>query len=131
MRDVEKDRDFRDFVKNLQCAYDESMEAVRDSAHERKRRGVQTVAVGGGANAPFVQALLTRKPPRASKLVIEPRPATPEWAFAPEFRGNLAPVFPQLAIAIGGALAPDTMLAARPELSPAAADRSGIHAAPD
>jgi molecular chaperone DnaK (HSP70) len=131
MRDVEKDRDFKDFVKNLQRAYDESMEAVRDSAHERKRRGVQTVAVGGGANAPFVQALLTRKPPRSSKLVIEPRPATPEWAFAPEFRGNLAPVFPQLAIAIGGALAPDTMLAARPELSPAAADRSGIPAAPD
>jgi molecular chaperone DnaK (HSP70) len=131
MRDVEKDRDFKDFVKTLQRAYDESMEAVRDSAKERKRRGVQTVAVGGGANAPFIQALLTRKPPRSSKLVIEPRPATPEWAFAPEFRGNLAPVFPQLAIAIGGALAPDTMLAARSELSPAAADRSGIHAAPD
>lgn len=131
MRAVEKDRDFKDFVKNLHRAYDESMEIVRDSANERKRRGVQTVAVGGGANAPFIQALLTRKPPRSSKLVIEPRPATPEWAFAPEFRGNLAPVFPQLSIAIGGALAPDTMLAARPELSPAAADRSGIPAAPD
>ncbi len=131
MRDVEKDRDFRDFVKNLQRAYDESMEAVRDSAMERKRRGVQTVAVGGGAEAPFIQALLKRKPSRSAKLIIEPRPATPDWASAPEFRGNLAPVFPQLAIAIGGALAPDTMLAARPELSPAAAGRSGIPAAPD
>lgn len=131
MRDVEKDRDFKDFVKNLQHAFDESMEVVRDSANERKRRGVQTVAVGGGANAPFIQALLTRRPPRSSKLVIEPRPATPDWAFAPAFRGNLAPVFPQLSIAIGGALAPDTMLAARPELSPAATDRTGIHAVRD
>jgi molecular chaperone DnaK (HSP70) len=131
LRDVEKDRDFRDFVKNLQSAYDESLRAVRDSALARKRRGVQAIAVGGGANAPFIQALLTRKPPRAAKLVIEARPATPEWAFAPEFRGNLAPVFPQLAIAIGGALAPETVLAARPELSPVEAGRTGIPAARD
>ncbi len=131
MRDVEKDRDFRQFVKNLQRAYDASMAAVRDSAIARKRRGIQTIAVGGGANAPFIRALLKRKPSRSNKLVIEARPATPEWAFAPAFRGNLAPVFPQLSIAIGGALAPDTMLAARSELSPGAAGRSGIPAAPD
>jgi molecular chaperone DnaK (HSP70) len=131
MRDLEKDRDFREFVKSLQRAYDMSMAAVRESAVARKRRGIQTIAVGGGAGAPFIQALLKRKPPRSGRLIIEPRPATPEWAFAPEFRGNLAPVFPQLAIAIGGALAPDTMLAARAELSPAAAGRSGIPAAPD
>ncbi|HJS79523.1 MAG TPA: Hsp70 family protein [Vitreimonas sp.] len=131
MRDLEKDRDFRDFLKNLHRAYDESMEAVRDSAVARKRRGIQAIAVGGGANAPFVQDLLARRPPRSSKLVIEARPATPEWADAPEFEGNLAPVFPQLSIAIGGALAPDTMLAARSELSPAAAGRSGIPAARD
>jgi molecular chaperone DnaK (HSP70) len=131
LRDLEKDGDFKTFVRTLERAYDESMAAVRDSAIARKRRGIQTIAVGGGANAPFIQALLKRKPSRSNKLVIEARPATPDWAFAPEFRGNLAPVFPQLSIAIGGALAPDTMLAARPELSPAAADRSDIHAAPD
>ncbi len=131
MRDVEKDRDFRAFVKSLQQAYDESLDAVRQSAVLRKRRGVQAVAVGGGAQAPFIQALLKRKPGRGGKLVIDPRPATPEWASAPEFRGNLAPVFPQLAIAIGGALAPDAILAARAELSPAEAGRNGIQAAHD
>lgn len=131
MRDVEKDRDFRAFAKSLQEAYDVSMDAVRYSAMARKRRGVQTVAVGGGASAPFIRALLRRKPARAGKLVIEARPATPEWAHAPEFEGNLAPVFPQLSIAIGGALAPDTMLAARSALSPAEAGRNGIRAAPD
>jgi len=131
LRDLEKDKDFKVFLKNLEKAYDESMAAVRDSAIERKRRGIQSIAVGGGANAPFIQALLKRKPSRSGKLVIEARPATPEWAFAPEFRGNLAPVFPQLSIAIGGALAPETMLAARSELSLAAAGRNGIPAAPD
>lgn len=131
MRDLEKDRDFREFLKTLQRAYDTSLSAVRDSAIERKRRGVQAVAVGGGAHAPFIQALLKRKPQRSGKLVWEARPATPDWAHAPAFRGNLAPVFPQLAIAIGGALAPETMLAARPELSPAGAGRSGIPAARD
>lgn len=131
MRDVEKDRDFKEFVKSLQRAYDESLEAVRDSALARKRRGIQAVAVGGGASAPFVQALLKRKPRGGGKFVIDARPATPEWAFAPQFRGNLAPVFPQLSIAIGGALAPETMLAARPELSPVEAGRSGIPAARD
>lgn len=131
LRDLEKDRDFREFLKALQKAYDSSLAAVRDSAIERKRRGVQAVAVGGGAAAPFIQALLKRKPSRANKLIWEARPATPDWAHAPAFRGNLAPVFPQLAIAIGGALAPDAMLAARPELSPAEAGRNGIPAAPD
>lgn len=131
MRELEKDRDFRAFMKDLQHAYDQSLSEVRDSANERKRRRIQAVAVGGGANAPFIQSLLKRKPPRGGKLAIEPRPATPEWAFAPEFRGNLAPVFPQLSIAIGGALAPETMLAAKSEPNPAGAGRNGIPAAPD
>jgi hypothetical protein len=131
LRDVEKDKDFKTFEKSLQRAYDASMLAVRDSAVARKRRGIQTIAVGGGAQAPFIQALLKRKPPGSNKLVIESRPATPEWAFAPAFGGNLAPVFPQLSIAIGGALAPDAMLAARAEVNPAATGRSGIPAAPD
>lgn len=131
MRDIERDKDFRTFVKDLTRAYDESLEVVRDSALARGRRQIQAIAVGGGATAPFVQALLRRKPSRSGKLVIEPRPATPEWAFAPEFQGNLAPVFPQLAIAIGGALAPDAMLAARSAVSPAANDRSGIRAERD
>jgi hypothetical protein len=112
MRELERDKDFREFAKQLTRAYDESVEIVRDSALRRGRRNIETIAVGGGATAPFVQALLRRKPRNAGKLTIEPRPATPEWAFAPEFKGNLAPVFPQLAIAIGGALAPDSILAA-------------------
>ena len=112
LRDLERDRDFHDFTRSLADAYEHGLEVVRDAALKAERREVQAIAVGGGAAAPFVQELIRRKPSRSGNLRFVPRPATPEWAHAREFRGNLAPVFPQLAIAIGGALAPETMLAA-------------------
>ncbi len=131
MRDIERDKTFKEFVKALTAAYDDALDAIASSARARRRAEINTVAVGGGASAPFIQALLARKPKKGGRLIVEPRPATPEWAFAPQFQGNLAPVFPQLAIAIGGALAPDSMLAARSRLSRAAAGRSGIRAERD
>lgn len=129
MRDIERDKDFKAFLKDLTQAYEESLRIVRHSAAALKSRSVQAIAVGGGASAPFIQALLRTK--LGGNLSVEPRPATPEWAFAPEFRGNLAPVFPQLAIAIGGALAPDGMLAASASVSPGGAGRTGIRAGRD
>ncbi len=125
LRDVEKDEDFREFLKSLRQAYDHALAIVRDDARARGRSEVQAIAVGGGASSPFIQDLIRRKMESSRPRVI-PRPATPDWAHAREFRGNLAPVFPQLAIAIGGALAPDSMLAARSGISPPANDRSDI-----
>lgn len=110
MRELERDRDFRQFNKTLTEVYDRGIAAIRASGADR-RAAVLAVAVGGGASAPFIQALLKRGASR--NLPVSALPATPQWAHAPEFQGNLAPVFPQLAIAIGGALAPDSMLAAR------------------
>ncbi|MBY0564323.1 MAG: Hsp70 family protein [Hyphomonadaceae bacterium] len=123
MRDIERDADFRDFVKVLQQAYDHSLSVVRRDAKARRRSRIDAVAVGGGAGAPFVQELFRARSSRASPSVAV-RPATPNWAYASEFKGNLAPVFPQLAISIGGALAPDAMLAAFGEISPAGTGQS-------
>jgi molecular chaperone DnaK (HSP70) len=111
MRDIERDGDFRAFLKDLGAAYDHALAVVRADATARGQAEVHAIAVGGGAGAPFIQELLRRKP-GSGRTRVMPRPATPEWAHAREFQGNLAPVFPQLAIAIGGALAPDAMLAA-------------------
>ncbi|MEZ5960083.1 MAG: Hsp70 family protein [Hyphomonadaceae bacterium] len=127
LKDVEKDVDFRDFQKSLREAYDHALAVVRDDARARGRSEVQAIAVGGGAATPFIQDLIRRKMESTRPRVI-PRPATPDWAHAREFRGNLAPVFPQLAIAIGGALAPDSMLAVRSGFSRPANDRSGTQA---
>lgn len=112
MKNIERDASFREFGRSLQGAFDHSLSVVRAEARARRRARIQAVAVGGGASAPFIQGLFTGKSARGNPLLLA-RPATPDWAHAPEFQGNLAPVFPQLAIAIGGALAPEGMLAAR------------------
>lgn len=113
LKDLERDEDFREFAANLERAYEHGLIVARDHAKREKSRDLQAVAVGGGAFAPFIQKLIRKKPPSAGRIKVKPRPATPDWAHAPEFGGNLAPVFPQLAIAIGGALAPESMLAVR------------------
>lgn len=130
LKDVEKDADFRDFQKSLRQAYDHALAIVRDDARARGRSEVQAIAVGGGAASPFIQELIQRKVGSTNPRV-SPRPATPDWAHAREFKGNLAPVFPQLAIAIGGALAPESMLAARAGFSRPANDQSDIPAGRD
>jgi molecular chaperone DnaK (HSP70) len=131
MRDVERDKDFRTFMKTLKDAYKHGLAVVRDDATARRRPEIQAVAVGGGAYAPFIRDLIQSKSGRRGGIRVEPRPATPKWAHTEAFAGNLAPVFPQLAISIGGALAPDAMLAARSSLSPAASGRSDTPAARD
>jgi molecular chaperone DnaK len=130
MKDIERDKDFRAFLKSLTEAYDESLSVVRDDAAARKRKQLEAVAVGGGATAPFIQQLIRRKPKRGG-VRVRAREATPDWAFTPAFQGNLAPVFPQLAIAIGGALAPDGMVATASGATPPANDRSGMPAGRD
>lgn len=112
LKQLEKSRDFKDFLKALTAAYENSLAIAAADAVVHGRGAIQAVAVGGGASAPFIQKLIRTKP-RGGKVKVAPRPATPQWAHGPEFQGNLAPVFPQLAIAIGGALAPESMLAAR------------------
>ena len=113
LKDLERDKDFRLFGSALSEAYERGIAALRDRALADGYREVHAIAVGGGAAAPFIKALIQRKPRNAGKVKVIARPATPSWAHAPAFNGNLAPVFPQLAIAIGGALAPESMIAAR------------------
>jgi molecular chaperone DnaK len=129
-KDIERDRDFKVFLKTLTEAYDHGLAVVRGEAMARGGNEVQAIAVGGGAAAPFIQALIRRGMGRG-RMRVFPRPATPDWAHARAFGGNLAPVFPQLAISIGGALAPEGMLAARAGFSPVGDDQTDIPAARD
>ena len=117
-------------METITDAYQRGLAIARGDAKARKGTQVDAVAVGGGAAAPFIQEMIRAKP-RGGGPRVEPRPATPDWARAREWQGNLAPVFPQLAIAIGGALAPEGMLAARAGVSRAEPGRNDIPAAPD
>jgi len=112
IKDLERAPDFQAFRDELAQAYEQALETARRYAVTDGGREIQSVAVGGGAAAPFIQAMIRTKPRGKGNVKVSPRTATPDWAHAPTFSGNLAPVFPQLAIAIGGALAPKEMLAA-------------------
>jgi molecular chaperone DnaK len=130
LRDIERNPDFKDFIKSLREAYDHSLAVVRDDARARGKADVQAIAVGGGASTPFIQELIHRKA-GSTRPRVTARPATPDWARSDVYKGNLAPVFPQLAIAIGGALAPDGMLAANSGLTRPANDQTDIPAGRD
>jgi len=109
LRDLTKDQDFKAFVRDVKRAFDRSLSAVAARAAADGAKEVCVVAVGGGAAAPFVQDMV--RAAKAPKVRVRSYPATPEWAHSAAFGGNLAPIFPQLAIAIGGALAPRALLA--------------------
>jgi molecular chaperone DnaK (HSP70) len=130
LRDIERDPDFKDFNKSLREAYDHALAVVRDDARARGKAEVQAIAVGGGASTPFIQELIQRKA-GSTRPRVTARPATPDWARSGLYKGNLAPVFPQLAIAIGGALAPDGMLAANNGVTRPANDQTDIPAGRD
>lgn len=131
LNDLTRDPDFKRFEEALNEAYAHSLAILCDYAADDGVREVQAIAVGGGAAAPFIQAMIARKPRGLGRTRVSARPATPDWAHDPVFRGNLAPVFPQLAIAIGGALAPEGMIAARGRATQGAPGRTGIPAGRD
>lgn len=110
IKDLSRDKDFREFEKLLTRAFERGLDAALSRAKSDGEQEIDAIAVGGGAAAPFIQELIKKR--KVGKVRVTPRPATPEWAHAPAFGGNLAPIFPQLAIAIGGALAPQSLLAA-------------------
>ncbi len=110
LRDLQKDRDFKAFVREMKHAFERSLNALAARATKDGSKDVCVVAVGGGAYAPFVKDMI--RTAKAPKVRVSSYPATPDWAHSAAFGGNLAPIFPQLAIAIGGALAPDALLAA-------------------
>jgi molecular chaperone DnaK (HSP70) len=110
LKELTADRDFKAFMKELRKGFEKSLTVAAEHAARAKQKEVAVLAVGGGAGAPFIQDMLRKaKAPKVKTRII---PSTPDWAHDPVYRNNLAPVFPQLAIAMGGALAPESLLAA-------------------
>jgi molecular chaperone DnaK (HSP70) len=109
--ELERDRDFKILIKEIRKVFDQSLSALAARAATDKNKEIAVVAAGGGAATPFIQDMLRHA--RAPQVRVRAKPPTPQWAHAAAHRGNLAAVFPQLAIAIGGALAPEALLSAK------------------
>ena len=95
---------FKEFVRVIQENFTEALSATTAEAKAAKVKTVSVILAGGGSSLPFIQKLArhtARTWRKDARVVVEPM--APLWANAPEFNGALAPIFPQLEIAIGGA----------------------------
>jgi molecular chaperone DnaK len=93
-------------MKDIDVAYLGALDEISGAALEAGCREIAIVLAGGGANYPFLQALAARAKPAKGKVRLKLEPLVPDWAKSAMFDERLAAVFPQLSIAIGGAMAP-------------------------
>jgi len=90
------------FLDGLQAA----SQAVRDAGGAT----LTVVAVGGGAALPAIQSMARSGRPKGVRMRIERAASIPDWAQTTAFGGAFAPIFPMLAVAIGGASAPSSLV---------------------
>ncbi|MGE3303952.1 MAG: hypothetical protein AB7M12_12670 [Hyphomonadaceae bacterium] len=105
--------DFKNALKAVRAAYVQSLEDIAADALDAGRRDIAIVLAGGGANLPYLQKLAGRARPAKGRVRLKPEPLVPEWAHNELFDKRFPATFPQLSIAIGGALAPLTFVRQR------------------
>jgi molecular chaperone DnaK (HSP70) len=103
LRDFLSTRDFRDFRAALDSEFRETLFSLAEIAPAKKSTKVGVILAGGGANLPFLDELV-RNVQTKKGIVLQPLPVRPQWTEHPVFGGQLAPVFPQMSVSIGGAL---------------------------
>jgi molecular chaperone DnaK (HSP70) len=109
--DITRDREFRFIVEAIRDAYVASLNVLAErAARSNSKAEIHVVLAGGGANLVALQEIVRRARPKQRGVKIRVMAPIPKWAHDARFGGNLAPIFPQLAIAIGGAAAPGTLV---------------------
>lgn len=90
----------------IEDAFLDGLQAAAEAVRNAGGTTLTVVAVGGGAALPAVQAMARSGRPKGVRLRIERAPSVPDWAQKTAFGGAFAPIFPMMAVAIGGASAP-------------------------
>lgn len=105
--DLERHVGYRAFVEAVNSAFVQSLEGVLAGASEGSLADRLIVVLsGGGAGLPFLGKMIARsRPKKWGKVRLVAAPLRPAWSQAPCFEGQLAPIFPQMCVAIGGTLA--------------------------
>jgi actin-like ATPase involved in cell morphogenesis len=106
LKEMMRRPDFKKAMKEIDVAYLAALHEISGAALDAGHHEIAIVLAGGGANYPFLQALAARAKPLKGKVRINVQPLVPDWARGGSFDERLAAVFPQLSIAIGGAMAP-------------------------
>lgn len=104
--DFMRDKQFTAFRAALagnfkSCLNQTALRAVAAGAEE-----IGVILAGGGASLPFIHDMAKRTRPASNRIRrVSVQPLVPEWASDETFKRQLAPIFPQVAISIGGAVA--------------------------
>jgi hypothetical protein len=110
-KDVVRQEDFRNALGQIRDAYAITLSHVARVSAEHNMRDIDVVFAGGGASLPFLHAMArSTKPAPKLNPSVHIAPLAPKWAHADHFQGQLVPVFPQISIAAGGALAPSSLV---------------------
>jgi hypothetical protein len=110
-KDLVKQEDFKTALAQIRDAYAITLSNVARVSIENNVRDIDVVFAGGGASLPFLHQMAREtKPAPKLKPSIHIAPLAPKWAHADHFQGQLVPVFPQISIAAGGALAPMSLV---------------------
>lgn len=112
LSEISGQRDFSQAKKTLQRALADALDALSADVKGERNPVVHVVLAGGGANLKFVQEMVRGAKAKGAK--VEALPIAPAWTHDARFGGNLAPIFPQLSIAIGAAVAPAALLIRQP-----------------
>ncbi|MBU6373333.1 MAG: rod shape-determining protein [Alphaproteobacteria bacterium] len=110
-RDLLKDPDAEQVFAEIQDVYAAALDAAAAAVSAEGGKAITAVAAGGGARLPPIRDILRRTKPRGANVRVDLAPLTPTWAEAPAYGGALEPIFPMLAIAMGGAAAPLELVA--------------------
>lgn len=100
------DRNFVAFYSALLDTYRGFLTEIGIRAAASGKDAIGIVLAGGGSSLPFVQQMAQKTRPRVSRIRrVLVQPVVPSWVYDHHSARALAPLFPQLAIAIGGAVA--------------------------
>ncbi|MCA8886396.1 MAG: hypothetical protein KDA35_07215 [Hyphomonadaceae bacterium] len=103
---LERDPSFRAFCKALTHTVAASFAPLNERARQKGASTITVLLAGGGANLPFMSKVVRAAAARAKvKLKLKIERFGANWSL-PHRRHPFDGVFPQLAIAMGGALAP-------------------------
>lgn len=103
-------KDYKRIVKAISAAFRELVDAAAIEAKKHGLRELLSVATGGGATLPFVQDLIRKTKPKVRQVAMRRIDSVPQWVRGIAAADEVAPIFNQLAVVIGGAIAPRNLL---------------------
>jgi molecular chaperone DnaK (HSP70) len=110
IRELQKNKDYRAIVDAISRDFAIIVDRTAKRASQHKLNETVVITTGGGARLPFIGEMVRKAAAKRSGVPLRIAPPQPAWISQVELREEVGPIFDQLAIAIGGALAPKEML---------------------